>query len=473
MSLRHTIVGTESGSISGDAIRTPDREILVYRGIPFAAPPLGRLRWKPPQPPAPWKATRDCSRFARACAQPPVAWPGFDFALGEDCLTLNVLAPAVEAGERLPVMVALHGGGYVVGSANDRLYNLPHLPAHGVVLVSVNTRLGVFGLLGHPLLSAESPRGVSGNYMLLDLIAALTWIRRNIAAFGGDPANVTVFGSSGGSWKTIDLMVSPLAVGLFDKAICSSGTPWGTSLTRPMAQDETEAKGVEFFAGLGVAGARDPLAAARELPWQTILRADGELLARAGLATPCSNWEITIDGFVLPDAPLGAFESGKQNPVSFVVGGNLGEITEPIMPEIVPAYLKMLRGAARMNTPAYAYLFDHVPSGWRAAGVPCTHGQELPYVFGDLDHATSAIWSCARTLNGAGETDPGISETDYQMCDLMAALWTQFARTGDPSLPGVVEWPTFGVATEEYLYVGDPVQARGRFSTVGEAGNGQ
>ena len=258
MSLRYTTVVTESGSISGDVVRTADGEIRVYRGIPFAAPPLGELRWKPPRPPVSWTGTRDCSRFSDACAQLPVAWPGFDFPQSEDCLTLNVLTGAGEAGERLPVMVAFHGGGYVVGSANERLYNLPHLPAHGVVLVSVNTRLGVFGLLGHPLLSAESPDGISGNYILLDLIAALTWIRHNIAAFGGDPQNVTVFGSSGGSWKAIDLMVSPLAAGLFGKAICSSGTSWGTSLTRPMVQDETEAKGVEFFARLGVAARSRP-----------------------------------------------------------------------------------------------------------------------------------------------------------------------------------------------------------------------
>ena len=138
------------------------------------------------------------------------------------------------------------------------------------------------------------------------------------------------------------------------------------------------------------------------------------------------------------------------------------------MPEIVPAYIEMLQSAAKANIPAYAYVFNHVPSGWKAAGVPCTHGQELPYVFGDFDHATSAIWSCAQTLNGAREPDPGITEADHRMSDLMAALWTQFAKTGDPALPGVVEWPRFEVATEEYLYIGNPMRACGRFSTVGE-----
>jgi len=369
-------------------------------------------------------------------------------------------------------MVALHGGGYVVGSANERIYNLPHLPAHGVVLVSVNTRLGVLGLMGHPLLSAESPDGVSGNYMLLDLIAALGWVRRNVAAFGGDPDNVTVFGSSGGSWKTIDLMVSPLAAGLIGKAVCSSGTPWGTTLTRPMYKDEMEAKGLEFFARLGVAGARDPLAAARSLPWETILRADGELLAAAGLAGPCSNWEITVDGFVLPEAPLDAFRAGRQNPVSFMVGGNLGEITEPIMPEIVPAYVEMLSAAAKTDIPAYAYIFDHVPGGWKAAGVPCTHSQELPYLFGDFDWAGSSFWSCARMLNGAREPDPGITEADHRVSELIAAMWTQFAKTGDPSLRGVVEWPRFAVPTEDYLYFDDPVRTATCFSMVGRPGAG-
>jgi para-nitrobenzyl esterase len=461
------MIVTESGRISGDIVRYPSGRLHVYRGIPYAARPIGSLRWKAPEAAVPWAGVRECTRFADSCAQLSVAWPGFDFPQSEDCLTLNILTGAVEANERLPVMVAFHGGGYVVGSANERLYGLPHLPAHGVVLVSVNTRLGVFGLLGHPLLSAESPHGVSGNYMLLDLIAALEWVKRNIGAFGGDPTNVTIFGSSGGSWKAIDLMVSPLGAGLFEKAICSSGTPWGTSLTTPVTLEETEAKGLEFFAKLGVGGEKDPLAAARDLPWQTIIKADGDLLADAGLATPWCNWGVSLDGFVLPDTPLRTFKAGAQHPVAIIVGGNLGEIIEPIMPEIVPAYMQMLSSAVRIGTPAYAYIFDHVPSKWRAAGVPCTHGQELPYVFGDFDHATSAVWRCAQLLNGAKEQDPGITEADYRMSDLMAAMWTQFARTGDPSVPGVTPWPKFDLSTESYLRIGEPLRVGTRFSEVG------
>ncbi len=466
---RQQPVWTESGYVSGALVGGPGKEVMIYRGIPYAAAPVGDLRWKPPRPPSSWRGVRDCTRFSDSCAQLPVAWAGFDFPQSEDCLTLNILAPAEEADSGLPVMVALHGGGYVVGSANDPIYNRPHLAGHGAVVVPVNTRIGVFGLMAHPLLSAESPDGTSGNYMLLDLVAALQWVKRNIAAFGGDPENITIFGSSGGSWKAIDLMTSPLAAGLFQKAICSSGTPWGTDLTTPTTLEQAEARGERFFSRLGVDGQKDPLVAARAVGWKEILEADGEMLREAGLATPWTNWEIAVDGFVLPESPQKVFEAGGQNPIRLVVGGNLGEITEPIMPGIIPSYVEMLASNGRLGIPSYAYIFDHVPSKWKEQDVVCTHGQELPYVFGDFDHATSASWSCSRMLNGAEEADPGITEVDHELADLMATLWTRFAETGDPGLPGLAEWPPYDPATDEYMSIDEPIQARTGFSTLGPA----
>jgi len=224
----------DTGYISGALIGNAGKEVHIYRGIPYAAPPVGDLRWKPPQPAASWQGIRQTTAFGKSCSQDlsqyfaaikslPASW--IEAQLSEDCLYLNVLAPAKKASDTLPVMVYLHGGGYTMGTGNEPLVNGPLLPQNGVVLVSVNMRLNAIGLLAHPLLSRESPNGVSGNYMFLDMIAALKWVQRNIAGFGGNPKNVTIFGQSGGGFKVGCLVASPLAKGLFQRAICQSGAP--------------------------------------------------------------------------------------------------------------------------------------------------------------------------------------------------------------------------------------------------------
>jgi para-nitrobenzyl esterase len=202
------VVKTEVGYVSGTALGDPDNPVHVYRGIPYAAPPMGDLRWKPPQ-----------------SAAGPL--PKATIPQSEDCLYLNVLTPAKEPSERLPVMVWMHGGVFSIWSGNDSLYNGLRLPLNGVVLVNINVRLGPLGFLAHPLLSKESPQAVSGNYSFLDFIAALKWVRENISAFGGDADNVTIFGESSGSAAVIYLMASPLAKGLFHRAIGESGPGLG------------------------------------------------------------------------------------------------------------------------------------------------------------------------------------------------------------------------------------------------------
>ncbi|GAJ11312.1 unnamed protein product, partial [marine sediment metagenome] len=252
------------------------------------APPVGDLRWKPPQPVTPWSETLQCTEFKPIAPQSTLGdLPPFPqlFPSSEDCLHLNVLTPAKKTTDKLPVMVWMHGGGYQLGSASDPLGNTPRLPQHGVVLVNVNMRLNAIGLLSHPLLSRESPKGVSGNYMLWDMLAALQWVQKNIAAFGGDPENVTIFGESGGGAKVANLMASPLAKGLFHRAICESGTSVGLFMPgKPLK--ELEAMGERFFARLGVDKEKDPLAAARALPWERVVEADSALIRELAMFGP-------------------------------------------------------------------------------------------------------------------------------------------------------------------------------------------
>jgi para-nitrobenzyl esterase len=218
----------------------------AYRGIPYAAPPVEIRRWKPPEPVTPWSGVRECTAYSIQAAQyPDVNVPTAQrIPCSEDCLYLNVLTPAKSPTAKLPVMVWFHGGGLRYGNGNWSLYNGLGLPRHGVVLVTVNGRLGMMGLMAHPLLSKESAKGVSGNYLFLDLIAALKWVQKNITAFGGDPDNVTIFGESGGGTKVISLVASPLAKGLFHRAICQSGG----STVRPMSVKEMESFGEKLFA---------------------------------------------------------------------------------------------------------------------------------------------------------------------------------------------------------------------------------
>jgi len=202
-------IKVDGGLIAGTMVGETGKEVRVYRGVPYAAPPVGDQRWKAPQPVVTWSGIRETTDFGSRCPQPQSSW--VSGSMGEDCLTLNVFTPAKKTDEKLPVMVWLHGGGFAVGTANSPPYTWPSLPQHGVVMVGVNHRLGPIGLLALPQLSAESSQGVSGNYMFLDLIASLKWVQANIAAFGGDPNNVTVFGESGGGGQPDAMVASPLA----------------------------------------------------------------------------------------------------------------------------------------------------------------------------------------------------------------------------------------------------------------------
>ena len=464
-------VKTEAGYITGAVIGEPGKEVRIYRGVPYAAPPVGELRWKPPQPVNPWSETLQCTEFKPVAPQAMLGdLPPFPEILpsSEDCLYLNILTPAEKATDKLPVMVWLHGGGYQLGSGSDPLTNAPRLPQYGVVLVNVNMRLNTIGLLAHSLLSEESPQGVSGNYMFLDMIAALQWVQKNIAAFGGDPKNVTIFGESGGGAKVSNLMASPLARGLFQRAICESGTSIRAFSTgKPLK--ELEAMGEKFFAKLGVNKEKDPLAAARALPWEKIIETDNTLKKELAILEPEGLWDAGVDGWFLPDTPSNILRAGKQNTVPLVVCANLGELTGPgvlVFPFLIQGYADMLSSVRQAGAKGYACIFDQVPSQWKQEGCVSTHAMELGYVFGDWDN-TTGNWLMLYFLagaSGAKSPDPGLTDIDRKVSEAMMAMWTQFAKTGNPSVKGLIDWPAYEEAADQYLYIADPLEVKSGFS---------
>ena len=466
-------IKTGSGYISGAVIGEPGKEVRIYKGIPYAAPPVGELRWKPPQPVSPWSETLPCTEFKPIAPQSILGdLPPFPqlFPSSEDCLYLNVLTPAKKATDKLPVMVWMHGGGYQLGNSSDPLTNAPRLPQHGVVLVNVNMRLNAIGLLAHPLLSRESPKGVSGNYMFEDMLAALQWVQKNIAAFGGDPKNVTIFGESGGGAKVANLMASPLARGLFHRAICESGTSVGMfSPGKPLK--ELEAMGEKFFAKLGVDKEKDPLAAARALPWEKIIETDNALTRELAMFGPTGLWEAAVDGWFLPDMPTSIFKASKQNTVPLIVCANLGEVTGPgvlVFPFLIPAYVDMLSAVSKAGAKGYACIFDQVPAGWKREGCISTHAMELGYVFGDWDN-TTGNWLMLYFLaeqSGAKSPDPGLTDADRKVSESMMAMWAQFARTGDPNVKGLTTWPAYEETADQYLYIAETSKVKSGFSKV-------
>jgi para-nitrobenzyl esterase len=465
-------VKIDTGYITGTVIGETGQEVRIYRGIPYATPPLGDLRWKPPQPVASWSGVRECTTFCKAAPQSSSPLPGtradtnpsphLAIPQSEDCLYLNVLTPAQKSTDKLPVMVWMHGGGFIFGSANEPHYNLPRLPQHGVVLVNINMRLGPIGLLAHRLLSQESPEGVSGNYMFLDMIAGLKWVRKNIAAFGGDPNNVTIFGESGGAAKVLSLMASPLAKGLFHRTIAESASPDGQPLK------ELEAMGDKFFTGLGVDNEKDPLQAARALPWQKIMEVEQSLIRELHVTGRGGLWDVAVDRWFMPEKPLDIFKAGKQHPVPYILVANLGELPTRQGAYLVPAYLGLFSGAVKTRVRTHALIFDRVPAGWRSEGCVSCHAIELGYVFGDWDNS-SGFWQYILKIAGpagAKSLDPGLTDIDRKVSETMMKIWTQYATNGDPSVDGMVTWPTWDNATDRYLFIGEKPVVKSGYSLL-------
>jgi para-nitrobenzyl esterase len=428
------------------------KAVRVYRGIPYAAPPVGDLRWKPPQPVTPWEGIRECTEFTPMAPQPFVPpnpfWGSIpESGMSEDCLYLNVATPAKHKHERLPVLVWFHGGGITSGTNSpDGVgnylgaaggYLAAPLPNHGVVIVTAQHRIGPIGYMAHPALTAESPHHASGNYGQLDLIASLQWVKKNIAYFGGDPRNVTIFGQSGGGSKTNWLMASPLAKGLFHRAKCQSG--FSTSGT-PLAT--TEQYGVNLAATLGITdiGATG-LAALRAKSWQDIIIAAN---------TPGSGYStaFTVDGWSLPDTIGNIFAAGKSHDVPYIVGYAGAEIgaSNPARGQLLITMSKQRR------SPIYTYVYTQVPDGWKSEGVYAWHGSDVASEFGDtiaLDLFPGAL------LPASVSIDPGVTEKDVWVSEFMMSMLAHFAKTGDPSVRHMgVRWPAYTDPQQYYLDIG-------------------
>lgn len=463
----------------GDLQGSMEAGLRVYRGIPYAAPPVGELRWRPPAP-ASWKGILNARQFKPACPQVGGALPGQPVEpMSEDCLGLNIWTPAGQPDEKLPVLVFLHGGQFTNGSTRPRLYWGDALARRGLVVVTVQYRLSVLGLLAHPELSAESPHQSSGNYALLDCIAALAWVKAHISAFGGDPGRVTVLGQSAGAYIASELMASPLSRGLFKRVIGMSGADMGVAGEAgdiPL-KAQAEAAGIEFAKRVGASS----LADLRHLPSDTLIR-----VAAALPHTPI-NLPI-IDGYVLPQEVHAALSQPSDADIDLLVGIDAQDgATLMGIPESARAYIAHLgerygeqaqrflahfpgqsdaeaaASQARLATAdvawrtytwgklhaahgrgrTYAYVFSRVPP-WPPFRTlhAAAHGAELPYVFGFppkvVFFATSWPWKAVRDATLAGQ---------------IQSYWTQFARTGDPNGGGLPHWSQ--LKDTEVLDLGD------------------
>lgn len=428
--------------------------VLVFRGVPYAAPPVGALRWRPPQPAAPWRGVRQATRLGRNCMQPHMYDDIDPFAAGvsEDCLNLNVWTTALGAGgqgapnARRPVLVWIHGGGFRAGFGGEERHHGARLAQKGAVVVTLNYRLGPFGFLAHPAFAAESPHRASGNYGLLDQVAALRWVQRNIARFGGDPARVTVFGESAGAMSVAALVASPLAKGLFRGAILESMAGLGTVAGR---RDSAEAQGARFAERLGISGTG--AGAANRL---RALSADSLLAALAAAERPDSGAAArpaplalrpVVDGWVLPHPVDSALARGPANVVPTIVGSNADEGDEPFgAPARAFARLVTARGAR-----AYLYQFTRVGDDSVSRRRGAYHSAEITFVFG---RPRPILATAGRTAY------------DSTLAETMSDYWVAFAAHGDPNGSPAAgrrpPWPVYTRATDASLELGPEITPR-------------
>ena len=433
-------VTIDTGTLEGVADSATG--VMVFRGIPYAAPPVGELRWRPPQTAAHWSGIRDASKLGHNCVQhqPYDDIDPFTAGVSEDCLYLNVWTnPLDRRAPRRPVLVWIHGGGFWAGFGGEERHNGAPLAKKGAVVVTLNYRLGPFGFLAHPALAGESPHHAAGNYGLLDQIAALEWVKRNIARFGGDPSRVTIFGESAGGMSVGSLIASPLAKGLFQRAILESGT--GVGGIGVMSRDTAQAVAVLFADSAHVRGTGAD--AARQL---RALNADTLLAASLHLGRPGEpRFFPSVDGWVLPHAVDTALLQGKANLVPVIVGTNRDEGDEWMAaPSRAFARLTSARGV-----PTYMYIFSRVGDDSVNRKRGAYHSAEITFVFG-RPHPILA--------------SAGTSSYDSTVAEAMSDYWVAFATTGDPNGPPTAgkwpRWPRYNPATDALLEIGPAIAAR-------------
>ena len=442
-----------TGRVSGVTLPSGVR---AFKGIPFAAPPVGDLRWKEPQPPARWDGVRKADRFSNVCMQPsqPNRVPNnvtVDLPdspkTSEDCLYLNVWTSADRAGDRLPVMVWIFGGAFTEGGGSSKHNDGEALAKKGVVLVTFNYRLGPFGFFSHPELTKESGRNASGNQALADSIATLRWVKSNIAAFGGDPDNVTIFGESAGAAMVGGLVGSPVAKGLFQRAISESGAWMGLGMgpMTPRAQAERAAAGGAGRGGRGRGGA--PGAAAQPAappPPPPPLPSLAELRGRSTeeIVKTLRGSGMIIDGWIIPEDQSITFANGKQNPVDVIAGSNKDEHSSlggnvAFRDTMAWAMRLFAERQTAIGKRAYWYYFTHEPPVEPGArDLKATHAAEIVYAFNNL-------WAPRVIPDVSSPKLAMASEKDRAMADMMSSYWVNFAKTGDPNGKGLPNWPRF------------------------------
>ncbi len=458
-------ITVEQGLLQGSS----QDKITVFKGIPFAKPPVGELRWQAPKPADKWQGIKKVTKFAAGCMQggnPPSG-------KSEDCLYLNVWTPAQSSAEKLPVMVWIYGGGFSFGATSEPMFNGVKLTEKGVIFVSIAYRVGQLGFLAHPELSAESENNVSGNYGLLDQIAALKWIKQNIAAFGGNPDNITIFGESAGAISVSMLAASPVAKGLFQKAISQSGGSFGPTrkINYPGENmtmlEQAEIQGVEYVKSFGV----NSIAELRKMDAQTFIPKQWSMPG---------GWPI-VDGYVIPGDQFRLYEQGKFNDVKVMAGYNSDEGASfvwekdpqkfiqalhtrfgPFAPQLIQAYSvsdkEITRSARNLirdvafgwhswswarlqtkngNSPFYLYFFDQHPEHPKESsqyGYGSPHAQDIAYVFQQLD-----------------PNPVNTSKSDWLISEAMASYWTNFAKTGDPNAEHLTPWPVFDNQNQQVM----------------------
>lgn len=466
-----------SGNISG--VTTTDGAITSYKGIPFAAPPVGNLRWKAPQPVEPWQGVRACHKFGPSPMQgKPVPFSMWsreflipEEPIGEDCLYLNVWTGAKLPKEKRPVLVWIYGGGFTSGGSGVPIYDGEAFARQGIVFVSINYRVGVFGFFSHPELTTESGHKASGNYGLMDQVAALQWVQKNIATFGGDPANVTIAGQSAGSMSVNSLVATPLAKGLFNKAIAQSGAYF--TRNQPLLE-QAEKSGLEWAKSIHASSLTD----LRAKPAEELLKAQGQ-----GLRGPI------VDGYVLPDQIAGIFAAGKQNQVALLTGWNEDEglVFGPIknaeqykqgviqqyagkaetylsfypasndaeaeksqlnlsrdMIFGIPNYTWANTQAAQGSTKVYVYRFTRkVPGTGIYEKYGAFHTGEVPYAYDNLK-LVDRPWQ------------PG----DHSLATTMSAYWVNFIKKGNPNGKGLPKWPGYKLKDRKIMMLGTEVTAK-------------
>jgi para-nitrobenzyl esterase len=487
-------VKTAQGRVHGKLIN--DGKVRAFLGIPYAAPPVGHLRWKAPQAPAKWSGVRDATTFAARCPQWPI-WADYiflDSGPSEDCLHLNVYSPVTtNSASRLPVMFWIHGGGYAAGAGSEPRYTNSLLPQHGVVLVTIDYRMGVFGFLASEDLMKEGD-GSAGNYGLMDMVAGLRWVKQNIAQFGGDQNNVTIFGESAGSFAVSTLMAAPEAQGLFAKAIGESGAAFGSVLpTDPLA--ERAKRDQSWVDSLGVKN----LAELRAVPMDKLL----DEAKKKGIV----GFSPVVDGQFLPQSVAEIYAAGGQAHVPLLAGWNrderAGTLSKGMTAEKWKEFAAEHYGAhsekflkaftadsddeavrsadnyttdqfialgtwqwieAQVKTgdaPVYRYHFElpAPPSEMHPEGKYAWHSDDLEYVFGTLDVRHGSVWR----------------PEDRKLSGEMIEYWTNFAKTGDPNGVGLPEWPRYD-KTGEVLHLdratkASPDTTRARYEFLSQFGS--